>query len=94
MLRINRDVIAALFLVVFTCVFFAASFTIRVTSYGTVASHVWPRAILVGLGALCVLYLVNSLRGVYDTQPNVGPGGFLNWISKYRNALCCFIMYL
>ena len=93
MLRINRDVIAALFLVVFTCVFFAASFTIRVTSYGTVASHVWPRAILVGLGALCVLYLVNSLRGVYDTQPNVGPGGFLNWFSKYRTALCCFIMY-
>jgi putative tricarboxylic transport membrane protein len=92
--RINRDVIAALFLVALTSVFFAASFTIRVTSYGTVGSDVWPRAILVGLGALCVLYLVNSLRGLYDTgDERAASGGLAGWFARYRNALWCFAMY-
>lgn len=92
--RISRDVIAALFLVALTCVFFAASFTIRVTSYGTVASHIWPRAILVALGALCLLYLVNSLRGLYDTGDNsAASAGLTGWLAKYRNALWCFFMY-
>ena len=91
--RINRDVIAALFLVALTCMFFAASFTIRVTAYGTVASHVWPRAILVGLGALCVLYLVNSLRGLYQGDDSGSRMGLTGWLAKYRNALWCFFMY-
>jgi tripartite tricarboxylate transporter TctB family protein len=91
--RINRDVIAALFLVATTSVFFAATFSIRVTSYGTVGSDVWPRTILVGLGALCVLYLVNSLRGLYDTEEKPPGGGLKGWFSTYRNALWCFVMY-
>ncbi|NQU72837.1 MAG: tripartite tricarboxylate transporter TctB family protein [Rhodospirillales bacterium] len=92
--RINRDVIAASFLVALTCVFFAASFGIRATSYGTVGSEVWPRAILVALGALCLLYLVNSLRGFYDTdEVRANGGGLIGWVAKYRNALWCFAMY-
>lgn len=93
MLRINRDVVVAVFLVSLSCIFFAATFTIRKTSYGTVGSEIWPRAILVGLGALCLLYLVNSLRGMYDTGGR-GPGGGLGgWFARYRNALWCFVMY-
>lgn len=91
--RLSRDVVTALFLVVLTCVFFAATFSIRVTSYGTVGSDVWPRAILVVLGALCVLYLVNSLRGLYDTDSEKPGGGLTGWLARYRNALWCFAMY-
>jgi hypothetical protein len=91
--RLSRDVVTALFLVALTCVFFAATFSIRVTSYGTVGSDVWPRAILVVLGALCVLYLVNSLRGLYDTDSEKPGGGLTGWFARYRNALWCFAMY-
>ncbi len=93
MSRISRDVVAAVFLVALSCVFFAATFTIRETSYGTVGSEVWPRAILVGLGALSLLYLVNSLRGLYDTSERAPGGGLAGWFRRYRNALWCFVMY-
>ena len=93
MQNLNRDVIAALFLVALTCTFFAASFTIRVTSYGTVGSHVWPRVILIALGALSTLYLINSLRGVYNDNTERQEGGPTAWLVKYGNALWCFFMY-
>ena len=51
--RINRDVVIAVVLVVFTAVFYGATYGIRKTSYGTVGSEVWPRAILIALGTLC-----------------------------------------
>ena len=90
---LNRDVVAALFLVALTCTFFAASFTIRVTTYGTVGSYVWPRVILIALGALSVLYLINSLRGIYNDDTARPHGGPIAWFVRYRNALWCFCMY-
>tara|TARA_B100000686_G_C16555105_1_gene844699 strand:- start:508 stop:999 length:492 start_codon:yes stop_codon:yes gene_type:complete len=89
----NRDVIAALILLSLTSIFFAASFAIRTTSYGTVSSHVWPRTILIFLGALCLLYLINSIRGIYSHQHTSTYKGFIGWLSTYRNALWCFLMY-
>ena len=92
MARIDRDIIAAVFLLVLTCVFYAATFTIRKTSFGTVGSEVWPRAILISQGVLCILYLANALRGRYPTDDTRG-GGIAGWFSTYRNALICFAMY-
>lgn len=92
MARTNRDIIAAVFLLALTCVFYAATFTIRKTSYGTVGSEVWPRAILVAQGVLCILYLANALRGRYPTDHARG-GGIAGWFSTYRNAMICFAMY-
>ncbi len=87
---LNRDSIAAVLLLALTGVFYAATFTIRKTGYGTVGSEIWPRAILVALGALCLLYLVNSLRGRRSAKAG---GGLAGWFSTYRNALWCFFMY-
>ena len=93
MVRLNRDVIAAVVLLALTGVFFAATFTIRATGYGTVGSEIWPRAILVVLGALCLVYLVEALRGVAGAPTKARGGGLSGWFSAYRNALSCFFMY-
>lgn len=92
MSRSKRDIISAGFLLVLTCVFYAATFTIKQTSFGTVGSEVWPRAILIGQGLLCILYLTNALRGRHQTGEARG-GGISGWFSTYRNALICFGMY-
>ena len=92
MARSKRDIIAAGFLLVLTCVFYAATFTIKQTSFGTVGSEVWPRAILIGQGVLCILYLTNALRGHHQSDVARG-GGLAGWFSTYRNALICFGMY-
>ena len=91
--RINRDVVIAVVLVVFTAVFYGATYSIRKTAYGTVGSEVWPRAILIGLGALCILYLINAWRDRHETQGAGRGGGLTGWFSTYRNALLCFVMY-
>ncbi len=92
MARTNRDIAAAAFLLALTCVFYAATFTIRKTSFGTVGSEVWPRAILISQGVLCILYLANALRGRYQMADARG-GGIAGWFSTYRNALICFAIY-
>ncbi|MCZ6740651.1 MAG: hypothetical protein O7D27_00670, partial [Alphaproteobacteria bacterium] len=93
MRRINRDVVIAVVLVVFTAVFYGATYGIRKTSYGTVGSEVWPRAILIALGTLCLIYLINSWRHRDETQGARRGGGLTGWFSTYRNALLCFGMY-
>ena len=91
--RINRDVVIAVVLVLFTAVFYGATYTIKKTSYGTVGSEVWPRAILIALGTLCLIYLINSWRDRHETQGARRGGGWKGWFSTYRNALLCFVMY-
>ena len=92
MARSKRDIFAAFFLLVLTCVFYAATFTIKTTSYGTVGSEIWPRAILIAQGVLCIIYLASALRGRHPTDDARG-GGIVGWFSTYRNALICFGMY-
>lgn len=92
MARSKRDIFAAGVLLVLSCVFFAATFTIKQTSFGTVGSEVWPRAVLAVQGALCILYLANALRGKFPAV-EVRGGGLAGWFSTYRNALICFAMY-
>ncbi len=91
--RINRDVVIAVVLVVFTAVFYGATYGIRKTVYGTVGSEVWPRTILIALGALCLIYLINAWRDRHETQGERRGGGLTGWFSTYRNALLCFGMY-
>ena len=93
MARSNRDILAAVFLLILTCVFYAATFTIKKTSFGTVGSEIWPRAILIGQGVLCILYLANALRGFYQADQLRPGGGIVGWFATYRNALICFAMY-
>lgn len=92
MIRLNRDLVTAVLLLVLTTVFYAATYSIKKTSYGTVGSEVWPRAVLVALGVLCLFYLADTLRRPgTDAQP--AGGGIIGWLTSYRNAFACFIMY-
>ena len=91
--RINRDVVIAVVLVAFTAVFYGATYSIRSTTYGTVGSEVWPRAILVALGTLCLMYLITAWRDRHETQEARRGGGLRGWFSTYRNALLCFVTY-
>ena len=90
MSRLNRDVYIAIFLIVFTAVFFWQSFEIKNIDYGTLQASAWPRMILVVLGILSVTYLVQSLKvGPAEETESDGLGFF----ERYRNPIVCFILY-
>jgi hypothetical protein len=92
MIRLNRDIVTAVLLLVLTTAFYVASYSIKKTSYGTVGSEVWPRAVLVVLGIFCLVYLVSALRAPASEARSAG-GGIIAWLASYRNAFACFIMY-
>lgn len=87
---INRDTAVAVFLLLFCGVFYAASFQIKETNYGTIGADVWPRIVLAVLFALSTLYLFQSVRmGPDEAAKN--KAGFL---SRYRNAFLCYGLFL
>lgn len=98
MARVNRDVIVAVLLLVFCAALFWASYDIRETSYGTMQSHVWPRIIIVVLAFCSVLYLFRSVVAGPETEANgdheTPSGGIVGWLSRYRNAIICFGLFL
>lgn len=98
--RLNRDTIAAIFLLLLCGVFFWASFDIRQPDYGTLPPSTWPRIILGVLSVLSLVYLIQSLRqGSAETDRDRGAApeerapGFTGWISYWRNPLYCFALF-
>ena len=67
-MRLNQDSIIAILLLLMCGVFIAATFTIRETSYGTIGSELWPRIILAAMTVICLIYLVISLRQIFDAR--------------------------
>ncbi|MFQ5995978.1 MAG: tripartite tricarboxylate transporter TctB family protein [Acidiferrobacterales bacterium] len=92
MSQLNKDTLVAIFLLLFCGVFFAASFDIRETIYGTLGSEVWPRVILTLLSLLSLGYLVQSVRQGKVEGERQKPG-FKTWLLTYRNALWCFFWF-
>lgn len=101
--HLNRDSLVAIFLLVFTGVFFWASFDIREPDYGVLAPSAWPRIILLVLGLLSVIMLVQSLRSPasddgddfgprQDTAPP--PSDIAGLIAHWRNPIFCFLAFL
>jgi len=86
---INRDTAVAVFLLLFCGVFYAASFQIEQTSYGTIGADVWPRLVLGVLFVLSTVYLFQSVRMGPDEA--VKQEGFL---ARYRNAILCYGLFL
>jgi hypothetical protein len=86
---INRDTAVAVFLLLFCGVFYAASFQIEQTSYGTIGADVWPRLVLGVLFVLSTIYLFQSVRMGPDEA--VKQKGFL---VRYRNAILCYGLFL
>lgn len=100
MIRPNRDSVVALLLLLLTGVFYHQSYEIRVASYATLPAASWPRAILLMLGVLSLVYLVQSLRGwvtpaeldlLRESDPTGGgPAGAMR---RYLNPLICFGLF-
>lgn len=99
MKRLNADTVSAVFLLLLTGVFFAATFDIRETSYGQMGSEVWPRLVLILLGVLSAALLLRSVVA----PPGAGPtgsghaapgGGLTGWFGRYRNAFICYGLFL
>lgn len=87
---INRDTAVAVFLLLFSGVFYAASFQIEQTSYATIGAEVWPRLILAVLFVLSTIYLFQSVRmGGGETAKQ--EAGFF---ARYRNAILCYGLFL
>lgn len=93
MSRLNRDVYIAIVLLVLCGVFFVASFDIRDIDYGILKPAAWPRAILIALSILSIIYLIQSLRrGAPAEAPE--PITLKGLIAKYRNPLWCYGLFL
>lgn len=93
----NRDTVSAIVLLALCGAFYAASFEIRETSYGTLQSYFWPR-IIIGVLTLCsLLYLIQSVVAARTAPPRpAGPGvgpTVVRWFRDYLNAIICFALF-
>lgn len=91
MRRLSLDSIVAIVLLIAGGVLFWDTFQWRHTPYATMASSVWPRFVLVVFVALCVVYLVRSLRQGAGGEPK---RSFRAWVAYYRNPLWCYGLFL
>jgi len=92
-MRLNRDTIVAIVLLVLCGVFAQQSFAIREPGYGQMSPAVWPRAIVGILSFLSLIYLVQSVRLGPDA-PSDGPRGIAAFTTHWRNVLWCFALFL
>jgi putative tricarboxylic transport membrane protein len=87
-MRINRDVIVAIVLLI-TCGFFISeSFVIREATLGQMSSALWPLIILVPLTVLSFIFLVTSL--FQERSEGEKKGGFVGWLKYYKNPIFIF----
>ena len=100
MARINRDIVAAVVLLVVAAGAFVKTFDIRTRNDGIMRADVWPQIIIAALAILSVIYLVQSLRAASSTDesgaPPGGPptgSGLSGWFAYYANPLICFALY-
>ena len=101
MVRLNRDGVIAIVLLMACGVLFWSTFSIRTPDYGQLSPATWPRAVLAVLSLLSAIYLVQSLRrgpalgddgveGDDAARPAPGPIG---WIIYWRNPSWCFALF-
>ena len=92
MARINRDVIVAIVLLLGCGAFIAASFDIDSALFGQMSSSLWPRAILVPLTLLSLIYLIKSIAEASQVE-YPSRGGLTGWFQYYRNPIICFGLF-
>ncbi len=95
--RLNKDAVVAIFLLVLCGVFYAASFDIRVPTYGVLLPSTWPRVIIAALGVLSLIYLFQSLTNpekVSEGEEEAPPqDGFSGWLYYWKNPIWCFVLF-
>ncbi|MDF1791856.1 MAG: tripartite tricarboxylate transporter TctB family protein [Thalassobaculaceae bacterium] len=88
----SRDTIVAILLLAFCGVLWHASYDIEITNYGTMASAVWPRIIIVAIGAFSALLLLTSLKQRHETVAEQAPSE--PFFTRYRNAALIYALFL
>ena len=95
---LNRDTIASLCLIMASGGLMLASFEIREPDYGVLSPAAWPRLIIVIMGALSVIYFIQSVFGQASTKAtseagDPRPGGLAGFLAYWRNVLAVFIIF-
>ena len=92
MARINSDVIIALLLLILCAVFFAETFAYERANLSIIGSKLWPRIVVVALGAVSMLYLIQSLRQAKPPSDTI-ESQTTGWWSRNRNVIGVFVLY-
>ena len=101
-LSMSKNTIAALCLIMACGGLMLASLDIREPDYGVLSPAVWPRLIIVIMGALSVIFFIQSafskdqnsdtaIAAVTDTQPR--SNGFIEFLQYWRNVFAVFITF-
>jgi len=94
--RMNKDSSVAITLLVLCGIFFAASFDIRIPTYGVLLPSTWPRVILAALGVLSLIYLFQSLNNpeeISDSEEASSSPGLSGWLNHWKNPIWCFVLF-
>ena len=90
MIKVNREIVAALLLLVFSGIVYWQTYYIPVFESAAMNADLWPRVILILLAVLCVLHLVQAMRRP-SPPPLVKSVGEL--VDRHWNAFWCFFMF-
>lgn len=91
-MSVSRDTIVAILLLAFCGVLWHASYDIEITNYGTMPSTVWPRIVIVAIGAFSALLLLRSLMLREEPADDAAPKA--PFFQRYRNAGIIYALFL
>jgi hypothetical protein len=91
-MSVSRDTIIAILLLAFCGVLWHASYDIEVTTYGTMASNVWPRIIIVSLGLFSAMMLFQAVMRPEQKRAGEAPSGPIH--VRFRNAAIIYVLFL
>ena len=94
MARLNRDTIIALILLIVCGVLMMASYEIREPDYGQLSPAAWPRAVIVAMTVLALIYLIQSVQAGPDTPNADAPRGVVAFLAYWQNVIWCFVIFL
>ena len=93
-MKVNKDTIVAVFLLVFCGIMIDSSFNIEDPGYQGMKASYWPRIILWLLSIMSVVMLVKSV--LIKNKNSTSVSSSLSQINfmKFKNALICFSMFI
>ena len=93
-MKVNKDTIVAVFLLLFCGVMIHSSFNIEDPGYQGMKASYWPRIILWLLSIMSVVMLVKSVLIKSENLTSVSSSLSQMNFMKFKNALICFGMFI
>ena len=91
-MKINKDTIVSIFLLIFCGIMINSSYYIEDPGYQGMKASYWPRIILWLLSIMSLVMLVKSIANKVDSI-NAGSFSQINYM-QFKNALICFGMFI